>query len=339
MCHVGARHEGLHAVEQHRLSRDPAKLLELAGARALPPVPRGDASRRPTSRDRSGGGIAEARGETVRAIVFASRPSFDVPRARALRARRRAPRQHRRHAHLRRFGDAALGLRHRPHLARRVPPRQGRRRVRQRAVDTLEASAAATARSPAGSCTRRPPTTLHEHIELRERQSPPRLSSTASSSASSRPSKPVATRCGVPKPGLRGERLHFHEHRTRALHERRAPRCRCACAARSPRNSSDGFSTGDEPARGHAKDADLVHAAEAILGGAQHAMIERALALEVEHRVHDVLERLRPRDAAALGDVADHEHRGAGILREAHEARRALAHLPDVPRRAFEISR
>ena len=96
---------------------------------------------------------------------------------------------------------------------------------------------------------------------------------------------------------------------------------------------------GNEAVLRHAEDADLVDAAEAILRRAQHAMIERVLALEVEHRVDDVLERLRAGDAAALGDVADDEHRGAALLREAHQPRGALAHLPDVARRALEIAR
>ena len=62
------------------------------------------------------------------------------------------------------------------------------------------------------------------------------------------------------------------------------------------------------------------------------------VALEVQHRVDDVLERLRAGDAAALRDVPDDEHRGAGLLREAHESRGALAHLADVARRAFEVA-
>src|SRR5258708_27341145 len=88
----------------------------------------------------------------------------------------------------------------------------------------------------------------------------------------------------------------------------------------------------------HAKDADLVHAAESVLRRTQHAVIERALALEVENRIDDVLERPRTRDAAALGDVANDEDRGAALFCEAHQARGALAHLSDVARRAFKIT-
>ena len=93
------------------------------------------------------------------------------------------------------------------------------------------------------------------------------------------------------------------------------------------------------PARGHAEDADLVDAAESILRRAQDAVIEHALALEVQHRVDDVLERLGTGDAPALGDVANGEHRRLRFLREAHQSRGALPHLPDVSRRALEIAR
>ena len=96
---------------------------------------------------------------------------------------------------------------------------------------------------------------------------------------------------------------------------------------------------GNEPAGGHAEHADLVDAAEPILRRAQHALIEKSFALEVEHRVDDVLERLWARDAAALRDVPDDEHRRSRFLREAHQPRGAFAHLADVSRRAFELVR
>ncbi len=99
-----------------------------------------------------------------------------------------------------------------------------------------------------------------------------------------------------------------------------------------------GIRDGRETILSHAKDADLVHAAESVLRRTQHAVIERALALEVQNRIDDVLERPRTRDAAALRDVAHDEDGGAALLREAHQARGALAHLPDVAGRALEIT-
>ncbi len=67
-------------------------------------------------------------------------------------------------------------------------------------------------------------------------------------------------------------------------------------------------------------------------------MIERVLPLEVEDGVHDVLEGLGAGDAAPFRDVPDDEDGRAALLREAHQSRRALADLPDVARRPFEIA-
>ena len=94
---------------------------------------------------------------------------------------------------------------------------------------------------------------------------------------------------------------------------------------------------GDEAGLRHAEDADLVYAPEAILGRAQDAVIGDRLALEVEHRVDDVLERLGAGDPASLGDMTDDEHRGAGLLGEAHEPGGTLADLADVTGCALEI--
>src|SRR6185437_11044245 len=92
-----------------------------------------------------------------------------------------------------------------------------------------------------------------------------------------------------------------------------------------------------EPLLRHAEHPDLVDRTETILRRSQNSVVERALALEVENRVDDVLERLRAGNAAALGHVADDEHRGAALFGVAHEPRGALAHLADVARRAFEV--
>ncbi len=51
------------------------------------------------------------------------------------------------------------------------------------------------------------------------------------------------------------------------------------------------------------------------------------IALEIEHRVDDVLEHARPGDGAFLGHVSDDEQRRAGALGVARELRRALAYL------------
>src|SRR5438093_548397 len=78
---------------------------------------------------------------------------------------------------------------------------------------------------------------------------------------------------------------------------------------------------------------------DTMITHSQHAVIERVLALEVEHRANDVLERLGAGDAAALGHMPDHEHGGRRLFGVAHEARGTFAHLADVPGRALQVRR
>ena len=63
----------------------------------------------------------------------------------------------------------------------------------------------------------------------------------------------------------------------------------------------------------------------------QKAILVEAVAFEVEHHVHHMLEHARPRDSAFLRDVAHQEHGNIAQLGEAHQARGALAHLADRP--------
>ena len=62
-----------------------------------------------------------------------------------------------------------------------------------------------------------------------------------------------------------------------------------------------------------------------------------AVALEVEHRVHHVLQHARPREASFLCNVPYDEHRGARLLGEAYDRARALAHLGNASRRAGAV--
>ena len=64
---------------------------------------------------------------------------------------------------------------------------------------------------------------------------------------------------------------------------------------------------------------------EAVLERAQDSKLMRAFALEVEHRVHHVLDHARARDLAVLGDVADQDDRGPGALGETDQRLRAAA--------------
>ena len=88
---------------------------------------------------------------------------------------------------------------------------------------------------------------------------------------------------------------------------------------------------------GHLEHTQLVGRAEAVLGGAQHAVVLVALALEVEHGVHHVLEHARARHRPVLRDVADEEHRRPRRLGVVEHREPALAHLRHRARAALEV--
>ncbi len=94
-----------------------------------------------------------------------------------------------------------------------------------------------------------------------------------------------------------------------------------------------------QPPAGHLEERHLAGGAEAVLHRPDHPVVQVALSLEVEHRVHDVLQRLGTGDGALLGDVADEEHRNPVGLRQGQAAGGALADLADAPRRRLQRRR
>ena len=126
----------------------------------------------------------------------------------------------RRHAHLRRLGEPTLGLRHRADLAAESDLAENTASRGSARSYTLDASAAATARSPAGSCSRTPPTTLRKTSSCAN-ESPARLSSTASSSARRRAVESGRDALRRAEARLGRERLDLDEHRARAFDQRR----------------------------------------------------------------------------------------------------------------------
>ena len=125
-----------------------------------------------------------------------------------------------------------------------------------------------------------------------------------------------------------GERLDFDQHGARAFEGGEDGGARQLFAAFSEKQARR---VGDfvETLRFHREDADLVGAAEAVLDGAQDAVLVRAFALEAEHGVDHMFEDARPRDIAVLGDVTDQHQRGAAFLGEADEFVGAGANLAD----------
>ena len=81
---------------------------------------------------------------------------------------------------------------------------------------------------------------------------------------------------------------------------------------------------------GHLEHADLVGRPEAVLRRAEQPQGRVPLALEVDDRVDEVLERLRTGDRAVLRHVADEDDGDAVALREVHQPERRLADLADA---------
>ena len=133
----------------------------------------------------------------------------------------------------------------------------------------------------------------------------------------------------------RDERLHLDQQRPRALERWDDDAARHAAAALLEEHARG---VGDLAQSGvaHLEDADLVGRAEAVLGRAEDPEGVEALALQVEHRVDDVLEHARPGDRALLGHVPDEEDRDVVALRDLEEARGALAELRDAASRGAD---
>ena len=102
-------------------------------------------------------------------------------------------------------------------------------------------------------------------------------------------------------------------------------------------NAAPGSATSSRPSAGHLEDANLLGRAEAVLARAQESEAREALALEGQHHIDDVLERLGPGERPVLGHVADEHHRHAVLLGIRLEQRRAAADLANRAGRAFEL--
>ena len=139
-------------------------------------------------------------------------------------------------------------------------------------------------------------------------------------------SQPTTARRGVPSEVGGDERLDFHEHRARALHARQHGGARSGTVAAGEEQGGRVHDLAEAGA-GHFEHADLVGGAEAVLHRAQDAELAPALALEGHDGVDHVLDDARAGDLPVLGDVADHDHAGAGGLGVADERLRRHAHL------------
>ena len=83
--------------------------------------------------------------------------------------------------------------------------------------------------------------------------------------------------------------------------------------------------------------AELAHRAETVLHRANHAVGVVPLPFERQHRVHDVLQYFRPRQASIFSDVADEDGRYVLALGSEEKLRGRFTHLPNAARRRLEF--
>ena len=105
------------------------------------------------------------------------------------------------------------------------------------------------------------------------------------------------------------QRLDLDQQRPRALERRE--HARAGDGTRVLREKERrGIAHAAQAFFGHGEDAELVHRAKAVLHRAHQAKGGVGIALEVEHRVDDVLEHARAGDRAFLRDMPDEEQGG-----------------------------
>ena len=129
------------------------------------------------------------------------------------------------------------------------------------------------------------------------------------------------------------ERLHLDQQRPAAIARDRDDAPGRGLAERAPGRWPPDCCTSLRPDAVMAKKPSSLTGAEAILGGAHDAVTAAGLALEIQHRIDQVLEQARAGDRALLRDVADDDHRGPGRLRKRTSCRGALAQLRRPRRR------
>ena len=126
----------------------------------------------------------------------------------------------------------------------------------------------------------------------------------------------------------RHQRLHLHQHGTRALHARENGGAGGrSVAARQEKRGGVG-DLGESLPR-HFENADLVGGAEAVLHRAQNAEVAPAVPLEGDDRIDHMLDHAGAGDLAVLGHMAHENHRRAAGLGVADQRLRRAAHLGD----------
>ena len=127
--------------------------------------------------------------------------------------------------------------------------------------------------------------------------------------------------------GGRDERLNLEQEWPRAFEH--APD-RCAYLPRARRAEELGrVRHTDEAGRGHLEHSELVRGPEPVLRRPQDTMLVVAVALELEHAIHEMLEHAGTRHGAVLRHMPDEDGRDVVVLRDPQETARSLSYLRD----------
>ncbi|CUX24933.1 hypothetical protein AGR7C_Cc160327 [Agrobacterium deltaense Zutra 3/1] len=122
------------------------------------------------------------------------------------------------------------------------------------------------------------------------------------------------------------QRLHLDKHGPRALDagKNRSTRRLFVALAEKQFGRIGDF---PETAIRHFENADFIGRPEAILDGAQDAMVMSPVAFEIKHGIDHVLDHARTGDLAFLGDVADQHHGRARLFGKPDHRLHTGAHL------------
>ena len=94
---------------------------------------------------------------------------------------------------------------------------------------------------------------------------------------------------------------------------------------------------GSEAVASHFQHADFVGSAEAVLDGADNAVLVIPVALEVDDRIYHVLQDARACNLAVLGHVSDEHGDAARVLCKNHQVQGAFPELGHGARRAGKV--
>ena len=196
---------------------------------------------------------------------------------------------------------------------------------------TLDAIAASTPRSAAGSSTVIPPATFTNTsspskveartlFKNREQEGKPLLVQTAG--------HPTSVSVGA----RADERLNLDQNRARSFDGTQDRRPGCILPDVPRRNIFEGLGTGSSPDEVISNTPSSLTAPKRFFDGADDTMGVVPLAFEVEDRIDDVLERLRPGQAPVFRHVSHYECRNVLAFRREQQLSGGFADLSDAAR-------